>query len=522
MPYEASFMSTSTLSQSLRKLAHNGKPEVDIKFDRHNVGDHTYTTSDSLSGTVSITSPATVRFDEVSITLEGVTQTFIELMSPVAHSTRQAASHRFLALIMPVPDSAYPIPRIAESGVTYTFPFNFVVPTHLLQSSCTHTVSGEDDFHVREAHTRLPPSMGANQAAKDDMTPEMAQVVYSIRVKVTRTREHDNKLISLVDKARRIRIIPSLSESPPLHIEENDGEYNLSASKTLKRGVFKGKLGTLRLQAAQSKALTTPRSTSDSAPTIIATMNLRFDPATSEDKPPRLGSLSSKIRASTFFSIRPTSDLPTRPTTLSPYEIHRRVWSETVTLASRCLEAVEWEYHRQEPLNSLPTYVQDQFIRRDSGYSTSSSTSSTIVPSIAESENHSPGFWTAKILVPLTLPTGKTWLPTFHSCIASRVYGLDISLVAHTPGAGVPATNLSVKLPLELISDDGSEDAMRRLSLEQGIDAQFVPRTLEPMPQELVGRSGSIVAAAGANSEPDLPPGYESFVASGRRVSVRT
>lgn len=124
MSYASSMLSTSgTLAVYGRKITQNGKPDVEIILDDH-VDGKTYTTFDSLSGKVNITAPHAARFDEIRITLEGTTKTFVESLAPTSTRSRLTAVHNFLKLVMPIRDSEYPTPRIAEAGRTYTFPFN--------------------------------------------------------------------------------------------------------------------------------------------------------------------------------------------------------------------------------------------------------------------------------------------------------------------------------------------------------------------------------------------------------------
>jgi len=96
---------------------------MDIVVNDHKDG-KVYTTFDALSGKVSITAPHNVRFDEIKITLEGSTKTYVENLTPTSSRTRISATHNFLKLVMPIRESDYPQPRVAEARRTYSFPFN--------------------------------------------------------------------------------------------------------------------------------------------------------------------------------------------------------------------------------------------------------------------------------------------------------------------------------------------------------------------------------------------------------------
>jgi hypothetical protein len=566
--YEPSFISTNTLASYAKKITHHGRPAINITFNEHNDVPVTYTTSDSLSGQVSIKVPSTARFDQVHITLEGTIRTSVEHMTPVAAQTRTEASHTFLRLSMPIPDSEYPQPRIAEAGHTYTFPFHFVIPERLLPSSCTHDCSAD---HVHDAHLYLPPSAGDFDLSDDDLSPAMTKIAYAIKVRVIRIRETDTKAAVVAKSSRKIRVMPCIPEAPPLHIPADDKEYTLSAAKTLRKGMFKGKLGRLTASAAQTKAiLVSP--TSNSPPTIIATIYLRFDPAVPSAAPPRLGALSSRIKAHTFYGVRPLSNLATRTSMITSFDVSRGVYTTSTALATRCVANVTWTRHLGTP---------PQYARRDSGYSTSSENWGSILaspsacgprrqreprPSLDGGRAGGGGgagsvgttYYEAVVLLPLTLPRGKTWLPTFHSCLVSRVYLLDVNLTVHSPGAGMPSTTLSLHLPVQ-ISTSVAADAEARGNVDTelglgaaataGVEEYLVPRVLEVPREEFIGGSlamlgagagtdrlgnvGSVESGASAGSagegageitrgevgDIEQPPGYEVFGAG--RVTVR-
>jgi len=124
MHYAASFASTpGAIGTYAKNMTQSGKPDLDIVIDNHEDG-KVYTTFDSISGNVNITAPHNSRFDEVRITFEGSTRTYVENLSPHSTKCRTTANHNFLKLTMPTQESEYPQPRILEAGRTYTFPFN--------------------------------------------------------------------------------------------------------------------------------------------------------------------------------------------------------------------------------------------------------------------------------------------------------------------------------------------------------------------------------------------------------------
>ncbi|TVY84147.1 hypothetical protein LSUE1_G003020 [Lachnellula suecica] len=503
--YAASIQSTTgTMATYARKLSQQGRPDMEIILDDHTDG-KIYSTFDAISGRVEITAPHNARFDEIQITLEGTVRTFVENLSPTSTRSKTTALHKFLKLVMPIPESDYPQPRIAEAGRTYTFPFNFVVPDRLLPRSCNHKCLSE---HVHEAHLQLPPSMGDRElSSRDDLSPDMAKIVYGIKVQVVRNREVDNKNVVLVEGLKKLHIVPAVAEAPPLSVGVEDCEYRLSKTKSLKKGLFSGKLGKITVSAAQTNAITLPSPSSEKVqPATTATINLRFDPHETSSQPPRLGGLTTKIKVSTFFAARPAVSIPTQRKILSQFEAFRGVYDQSISLSSRCVESVAWAQHTPSP----------EYSRRDSASSTSSSDESDNIH--ASKPKDKSVYYTASIIVPITLPCSKTWIPTFHSCIASRVYTINLNLSIHTPGPGVPATSVSLHLPVQ-IAAAGNRSRRATLTPEEAAaelasaNQFFTPRVIEIPDENLVGNS--VLAQAG---DSELPPSYESFAARPQQI----
>lgn len=493
------YSTTGTVASVFQRMSQNGRPDMDIVIDDHKEG-KTYTTFDSISGKVNITAPHEARFDEIQITFEGTARTAIENLSPHTTKSRTTARHNFLKLTMPIKESDYPQPRVAEAGRTYTFPFNFVVPDQLLPRACSHSTVGD---HVHHAHCQLPPSMGDRTLPlKDDLSPDMAIVDYAVRVKIIRSRERDSKDMVLVEGLRKIHIIPAVSEAPPLSIRLADKDFALSKTKSLKKGMFSGKLGKITVWADQPGALVipAPSATTKAQPTTMATVNLRFDPHDASSQPPRLGGLTTKIKSTTFFSTRPAIDFPAHFSQQVHFETTRGIYDTSVSLNSRCVESVVWTQQCASPAYS----------RRGSSTSTSSSDDySDCVQSPPEKANT---YYTASILVPITLPSSKAWIPSFHSCITSRAYCIDLSLTIHTPGTGVPASTVHLHVPVQIAADGNNgrrasltaEEAAIELA-EQEAEEYFRPRVLEIPREELVGRS--VLGSAAM----ELPPSYDDF-----------
>lgn len=426
-------------------------------------------------------------------------------------SGRTEACHRFLTLKQPVEDADLPSPRILRAGQQYTFPFYFTIPSQLLPRACSHTVAS--DF-VRETHLRLPPSLGDAELSGfggillDDMAPEMSKVIYAIKVRITQWLEGEGKAILLVEKNRKVRVKPAFEEQPPLNVDGNR-EYRLRQEKAIRKGLFKGKLGTLTAHTVQPKALVIPgaRSTGNHPIGTRARVQLRFDPAEEHILPPKLGSLKTNLKVSTLFSSTPRANFPTRESLC--YDMTQGAFDENVTLSTMCIASAQWQ---KQPASANPT-ATDALDRRDSGISDCSALSmeayNSDIPHASKQYKHG-SFYTASILVPITLPQNKNFIPTFHTCLVSRIYSLSMHVSAHAPGVGDPSLHL--KIPLQICAEGsatGNENARARSAETIALDEvgrMFTPRSVAPP-----ANSGSA----------DAPPEYVAFPATIGRYNAR-
>jgi len=508
--YASSVQSTTgTIAGYARKIAQISKPDMEILLQDHHDG-KIYSTFDPICGRVEITAPHNARFDEVQITFEGSSKVYVENLSPAATRSKITAVHKFLKLVMPIRESEYPTPRIAEAGHTYKFDFNFAVPEQLLPRSCSHKCSTQ---HVHNAHTQVPPSIGDREVAPlDDLAPEMSKIQYAVKVRVVRHKERDGKEVVLVEGQKKIHVVPAIQEAAPLGLGQGFEDYVVSKTKSLKKGVFSGKLGRITVSAAQPSALVLPAPASGctSLPTTMATVNLRFDPHDAVSQPPRLGGLSTKIKSSTFYAARPAQSIPSHFNMIHQFETTRGLYDVSTSLSSRCVESVAWE--RQEPRQPVE--------RRNSDSSTCSSDCSDASP--APEQKPGNPFYTASVLVPITLPNNKAWVPSFHSCIISRVYAIDLSLSVHTPGTGVPATSITLHLPVQIAANSNQVQLPELTPAEAAaeladVHAFLQPRILEVPLEEHIGHSVLLPAPLSTSLDAsELPPSYEDFHAQAR------
>ena len=387
---------------------------------------------------------------------------------------RTEANHRFLALRQPLSDSDFPSPRIFEAGKTYRFPFAFTIPAQLLPKSCTHPVVSDQ---VRDTHLQLPPSLGDPDLAGfgntllDDLAPDMSKIVYGIKVRIAHQRVPDGHMTILAERTKKVRVKPAFEEQAPLNIDGND-EYRPAQTKKIRKGLFKGRLGTLSAQTVQPRPLVIPGArTSNNKPiATVAKVVMRFDPADASSAPPKLSTLATKLKVSTHYASCPRQRFPARCTL--GFDMTQGIYSESVPLSTLCIASAQWEKHLPSASASPSTTTPD-LTRRDSGVSSCSSASASasaaafasgILPPSKDAKPSAP-FYTSTILVPVSLTTRKNFIPTFHSCLISRSYTLSIAFAPHA------GPTLHLKVPVQICadgSDTGIENARAR-SVEETV-----------------------------------------------------
>ncbi|KAL1846577.1 hypothetical protein Daus18300_014221 [Diaporthe australafricana] len=533
-PSEAS----SSLSAHARKL---GFPKSDVQIHlKNHFKTKTYTSSSVVSGDATFTTQRDVRFDSVEIVLIGCARTKTD-----GYSAPHESTYTFLKLVMPIPESVYPVPRVLESSRTLSVPFHFVLPNFLTLGACTHKVESD---HVKGQHLCLPPSMGSwarGNWEKDDLSPQMADIEYTIRARVWKQPELQARPTKIMESIKSIQVLPIFPEQAPLSISKNDRLYCMSKTKAMRKNLLSAKLGRLTVSAEQPRAVML-RPDGQLAAGTTAQVDLRFEPVSADTPPPKITGISSKITAHTYFSAGPIGSPPNMGDFNKAGVSDRRgVYSTSVNLPSAA------------PLDK-PTWLTYQ-ARRDSGYFTDTApentaseeegdaaeeedrqrqqqqqrrrrrTSITIANLVRPSKQQNPSSTSSPrrprsspvyhtTMVPVAvarLPTAKkTFVPTFHSCIASRVYTLHVSLQVSAAGAGGTvgtSTTLSLDLPLQVgvepegIVAGGSEQdgppgeelpSFEDAVEEAAVDDFFRPRVLSV--PEVAFRETSVLPVYGA------------------------
>ena len=500
----------------MRNFANLSKPDLQIQFKddeqctRTRNYIHTFSTGDKIEGTALITPPCNTKFDDIEISLVGSTKCYVDKISPsAAISARSEAFQMFLKVDSPIDSSDLPSDGILQSGQTYPIPFTFIIPA-ALPGSCKHKTVSQ---RVKDMHLQLPPSLGDPEMAgrgshlMDDCAPEMCRISYIIRARVLKLRDGEDRKIILSDRSKKIRVVPGYDEQPPVAVDETDEDYCLRAEKGIRRGLLKAKTGRLAIEASQPKSLHLPKLDQDpSGSTTMASVQLRFDPMTESAEPPKLGQLVTRLRIGTFFASTPRMGVPTGKSQLS--DSTQGLYVDVCNLSGRNMSATEWLKHDPHTSNA------DANVRRDSVVSMIGGSAECPAPT-SVSKPEFP-FYTAQVLIPISPPKNKILVPSFQSCLVSRIYILELSL-------SLPQTsNVSLKVPVQITSEGGAgfdtefsdevQDELMGLEEGESVEQYLVPRRLSS-PDDAVGGTRRVSPPAARRRSEQLapPPEYSSF-----------
>ncbi|KAI0538241.1 arrestin [Xylaria digitata] len=456
------------------------KMNMDIHIDNH-YQSKIYTTSSTVSGHVKVTtSHHDVPFDRVQVLLVGTSKTRID-----AINIPQATSHTFLKLTMPVPDSYYPEPRCFEAGKTYTIPFHFVIPQHLTLNACSHRIPNDA---LKENHLRLPPSLG--DWDRDDFTPHMSRITYCVRARVYH-RDTEGKSVQAMETSHDIKVIPVVAEDAPLNICPQDKLYAMSKSKSLRKSILSPKLGKVTVSANQPAPAMISSDGHSISPTT-AQLDLVFEPTSNDSQPPKVVGVTSKITAVTYYSAGGINQYPNLKDWARTFGGDGRgAYSSSIPIPATPIGNAAWSHHLTTQGRRDSGY--DSEIRYESDHSAngrqtpSSGHDSRKRNNNSSSSKGAPYYYAMKVQVPVQLPAAKRqFVPTFHSCISSRVYVLWMAVTLSVL-AGTSST-VTVGVPLQIgvgPREGGRVDATGLPTFEAAmedaafeVDAYLQPRTL--------------------------------------------
>ncbi|KAL4942909.1 hypothetical protein BDV06DRAFT_221752 [Aspergillus oleicola] len=367
-----------------------------------------FATSERIEGTVVIISENNLGFDNMHICFVG------EQSTSIPSSIPDTAYHEFLRLNHPAreTEAALPNPKVFKKGVRHEIPFTFVVPDYLTPSACHHA-----DPWVKAAHLHMPPSCGDQSIAgfggklRDDSAPEACKVIYSISVQLERPNVLSGVQETIMEKKLKVRI-KSLIGDVPLSLSESRDESSLSQERTIQ--------GDRRLSITLEQPPCFYLPLRDSIRLISKAVRLMLvysGPST----PPQIKSLRAQIIATTIYTTTPDASASYPP--LKKRDFFKR------------------------PINFRDVDVP---------------LSIPAIPRLSWSQEET-GRFTATLLVPVTLPKDMSFIPTFHSCLMSRVYSLAFQIL-------VKGTTESWKLKAPmLIAAERDPDALPSYNASLGV-----------------------------------------------------
>ncbi|EXF82112.1 arrestin [Colletotrichum fioriniae PJ7] len=397
------------------------RSDVEVHIDHHYTS-KIYSAGSQVSGSVRVNTQQDTAFDFVEINLLGkatVRREDVHVMTETIHT--------LLKLYMPVPESAYPSTRVFKRGHAYSIPFSFIIPHQLTSNVCQYEVQTEA---VRHHHLRLPSSLTGFE--KDDLATNMAKIQYSVRARVFNIDEGSPVQLPapILESEHSISILSPSPEDPPLVLDEHDLHYVLEDTKPARKNLFSVPTGQITAKSSQPQAV---RLSSDghAASSSSAYINITFRPAAPDVLPPQVKIKSTRILAQNWVSTRPAQILPNIGGN-----------REAVTLSTLAIidatNITPWIQHVQ--------ILEDGKSGRMQG-GNRGSRDITVIRNSSIPDDSIPITHTCSTQVDFRLPTSShVFPPTFHSCLISRTYTLEIKLTAG-------GAELSLLVPVQIFME---------------------------------------------------------------------
>ncbi|OGM49517.1 hypothetical protein ABOM_001669 [Aspergillus bombycis] len=403
-----------------------------------------YTTGERIEGTVTITVDAETRFSDVNISLEGSSR--VNLLQPITIQRKTGASHTFLTLRRPVAEAKCPASRVFRPGETYQFPYTFVVPDRLPLQSCSHSTTHTG---IKQAHTEAPPTLHLKT-----LSQSLCKISYLIRVTVCRQNSNNNeKPGTLASCTKPLHLLPAHGEGDFFSRPEKPDVYTSSAVQEV-RGQWKRQaLGRLEAVASTQQPIkVSSRCPPIDTVTTHVAVHLRFDPVR-DTLPPRLAKIHPTLKQSTLFSTELQEDFPSINKILSD-QMSRGAHVQLTSLPSQAISSIRWTKHTLPHPSRSSSFEQP-------------SRSSFIGDSEPSHTSTTGCFYTASVMVPITLPSNIDLVPTFHSCLLSRIYALELRLSYRMPDAPILRRAVALEVPVKVVGVrmlDGNSDTLPNYS----------------------------------------------------------
>ncbi|KAJ6071126.1 hypothetical protein N7499_009140 [Penicillium canescens] len=366
-----------------------------------------FKTHDTIDGEILFTPHQQTDIDDINISFQGNARTEVENMNTHVPLPYNELRKTFLRMDIAPLDYLLDTNTLS-SGKTYRIPFKFVVPDQLPIHACHHQCSNPQ---IHQEHLHLPASLSyqTHKPNGHDMSPEMAEIIYSINFVLWQRGGKAGRSKKLQEAIYPVQIQPTREEHAPIFVPAKNTYYKLQSQKTVTKGLLRHTIGQLEVSSAQPPAiqLHSPQPHNDVSTTLK--IDLRFQPTRTSQAPPSLLAAQFQLRAMTFFGLEPWRDSPDL-SDISTWGPRQAFWSEHVALTADRDINVDWKSHSEK------------------GHAV----------------------FTASIQVPVSLPCHRRYPTTFHSCLVSRVYAVKVNLFyrAHEKARGTSSISLSV--PVEI------------------------------------------------------------------------
>ncbi|KAL3468183.1 hypothetical protein BJX64DRAFT_283064 [Aspergillus heterothallicus] len=279
------------------------------------------------------------------------------------------------------------------------------VPDILTQSSCIHTSVSAT---VKAAHTRPPPSFGDATTSgfggqlRDDFAPTGCQISYFIQFQISRVSPLSGREEILFTKRQMLRIKPALDgTSIDSHPDLVQNEHCITRGEKAIYAIGKRQnkaqsiIGQLSAEIDEPFRIWLPSRDPDLLISQTARLTLFYQPCNwtanlTPTRPPlEIESFESQIVATTFFT------------------------KSAADARSGCYQPLAKREFLGKPMNFNEKRFSP-FLRE-------------IPKTLRWDYQAETGAYTASLQVPVTLPR-ENFIPTFHSCLISRVYVLRCKL----------------------------------------------------------------------------------------------
>ena len=349
-------------------------------------------------------------------------------------SSRSKTEQTFLRLSRTFNPIHYAHSEMSQSHRHYRCPFSFEISTALPLQACKHRTQS---LAVYEAHLRIPPTMGnayldpSDPASPRDKLSDSVEIAYTVQAFLLPLPNKPSHA-PMTSEIKPIQILPTFDQEPP---REGFGShlYCISKERTFKDRLWSREVGRLGVSVSQPEPLNSSYTSSADLrnPCTTAVLDLNFDQEGTK-KPPQLCSLTTRLTAITLYGAVPWESYPDLLVgKVSFADYGRGMDWKVMPISKMCVESVRWiEKPAYSPCDqSSPPHLASQ----------------------SESVSITQTQRTASIVVPITAPQDTYLVPSFHSCLISRVYLLDFCLSYKQSDAQIFTSSLCLRVPIQVI-----------------------------------------------------------------------